>query len=128
MDVTHDQHPALPQDFSAHPNLTLSPLLYDNPEMELQLIDRRADVATFGAMQVLPFPRDPRVVLTIEPGVLMRARGRGTLHYRVEYEVHDATARMPQLFVRVPDSGPHPTFDAPGAALADNIVRELAYQ
>ncbi|MCX4783663.1 hypothetical protein [Streptomyces sp. NBC_01264] len=119
-----------PAHFSAHPNLTLilSPLLYDNPEMELQLVDRRADSPTFGATQVLPFPRDPRVVLTIEPGVLMRARGSGTLHYRVEYEVHDATARMPRLFVPVPDTGSLPTFEAPGAPLADSVVRELAYQ
>ncbi|WP_329391640.1 hypothetical protein OG625_40455 (plasmid) [Streptomyces sp. NBC_01351] len=121
---------AWPRYFSAHPNLTLklSPLLYDNPEMELQLIDRRADSPTFGAVEVLPFPRDPRVVLTIEPGVLLRARGSGTLHYRVEYEVHGASARMPELFVPVPDGGSLPTFDAPGAALADEVVRELAYQ
>ncbi|MFJ9079637.1 hypothetical protein ACIRO3_31030 [Streptomyces sp. NPDC102278] len=119
-----------PRHFSAHPHLTLklSPLLYDNPEMELQLVDRRADSPTFGATQVIPFPRDPRVVLTIEPGVLMRARGSGTLHYRVEYEVHDATARMPRLFVPVPDDALPPTFDPPGAALAETVVRELAYR
>ncbi|MEU9032575.1 hypothetical protein AB0D46_34735 [Streptomyces sp. NPDC048383] len=104
-------------------------MLDDNPEMELQLIDRRADSPTFGAGQVLPFPQDSRAVLTIEPGVLMRARGSGTLHYRVEYEVHDSQgSRLPELFVPVPADGLLPTFDAPGAALAGNVVRELAYQ
>ncbi|MFF0553877.1 hypothetical protein ACFYUL_33480 [Streptomyces sp. NPDC004311] len=120
-----------PAYFSAHPHMTLklSPLLYDNPGMELQLIDRRTDSPTFGACQVLPFPRDPRVVLTVEPGVLMRARGSGTLHYRVEYEVHDSRgADLPELFVPVPADGLLPAFDAPGSALAGNVVRELAYR
>ncbi|MEV5864342.1 hypothetical protein AB0L83_32055 [Streptomyces sp. NPDC052071] len=128
--MVYDIPAAWPQHFSVHPNLKLklSPLLYDNPEMELHLIDRRADSPSFGATQVIPFPRDPRVVLTIEPGVLMRARGSGTLHYRVEYDVHGANARMPELFVPVPADAPLPTFEAPGAVLADDVVRELAYQ
>ncbi|MBP5873120.1 transposase [Streptomyces sp. LBUM 1485] len=48
-----------PQHFSAHPHLTLklSPLLYDNPEMELQLIDRRADSPAFGPARSSPSPR-----------------------------------------------------------------------
>ncbi|MDX2393771.1 hypothetical protein NJL88_27655 [Streptomyces sp. DK15] len=104
-------------------------MLDDNPEMDLQLVDRRAHSPTFGACQTLPFPQDPRAVLTIEPGVLMRARGRGTLHYRVEYEVHDSQgARLPELFVPVHADALLPTFDAPGTALAGNVVRELAYQ
>ncbi|MCP9958890.1 hypothetical protein [Streptomyces sudanensis] len=119
-----------PRHYSAHPNLTLklSPLLYDNPDVELELIDRRADSPTFGAGQILPFPADPRAVVTIEPGVLMRARGNGVLHYRVEYEVHDATGRLPELFVPVPAGHELPTFDAPGAVLSHDVVRELAYQ
>ncbi|MCX5265829.1 hypothetical protein [Streptomyces sp. NBC_00199] len=97
--------------------------------MELQLIDRRADSPTFKASQILPFPQDSRPVLTIEPGVLMPARGSGTLHHRVEYEVHDAHgARLPELFVPVPADGLPPTFDAPGAALAGSVVREPACQ
>lgn len=128
--MVHELPAQWPQHFSAHPNLTLrlSPLLYDNPEAELQLIDRRADSATFGATQVVPFPRDPRVVLTIEPGVLLRARGRGTLHYRVEYEVLHSSTHMPRLFVPVEAGATLPTFDTPGAPLEDNAVRELAYQ
>ncbi|WP_030200824.1 hypothetical protein [Streptomyces sp. NRRL S-87] len=125
-----DLSDAWPLDFSAHPHLTLklSPLLYDNPEVELQLVDRRADSPTFGAAQVLPFPRDPRAVVTVEPGVLMRARGAGTLHYRVEYEVHDARSGLPELFVPVPGDALPPTFEAPGGTLPENVVRELAYQ
>ncbi|MFE5556742.1 hypothetical protein [Streptomyces sp. NPDC056544] len=128
--MVYDIPASWPQYFSSHPHLTLklSPLLYDNPEMDLQLVDRRADSPTFGASQILPFPQDSRAVLTIEPGVLMRARGRGTLHYRVEYEVHDSHGtRLPELFVPVHADGLLPTFDAPGAALAGNVVRELAY-
>ncbi|MFF6954731.1 hypothetical protein ACFZAD_39795 [Streptomyces iakyrus] len=122
---------AWPDVFSSHPNLTLklSALLYDNPEMELHLIDRRSDSPTFGDEQILPFPRDPRVVLTIAPGVLMRVRGAGTLHYRVEYEVHGSQGtKMPRLFEPVSSAALLPTYDAPGTPLDDDIVRELAYR
>ncbi|MFE3143998.1 hypothetical protein [Streptomyces scopuliridis] len=128
--MTIELSAAWPTYFSAHPNLTLklSSLLYDTPDAELQLLDRRTDSPTFGASQTLPFPKDPRTVLTIEPGVLMRARGSGTLIYRVEYEVHGKTARMPELFVPVPAEAELPTFDTPGAPLFHDVVRELAYQ
>ncbi|MBV1855646.1 hypothetical protein [Catellatospora tritici] len=118
-----------PEYYNAHPNLTLklSPLMYDNPEMELEVVDRRRDSATFGAAQVLSFPRDSRAVVTVEPGVLMRLRGDGRLHYRVEYEVHHGTARLPQLSVPVPAGSSLPTFDAPGDLVEENVVRELAF-
>ncbi|GGK93890.1 hypothetical protein [Streptomyces flaveus] len=116
--------------YSVHPNLTLrlSPLLYDSPEVELHLIDRRTDSPTFGAEEVLPFPSDPRTVVRIEPGVMMRARGGGFLHYRVEFDVHNARSGLPQLFVPVPEGGPLPSFDPPGDVLSDDVVRELAYR
>jgi hypothetical protein len=101
--------------------------MYDNPEMEIELVDRRGDSPTFGATQVLPFPADPRAVVTIDPGVLMRVRGGGRLHYRVEYEVHHGAARLPELFVPVEAGSSLPTFEAPGKAVEEDVVRELAY-
>ncbi|MEU6807331.1 hypothetical protein [Streptomyces neyagawaensis] len=122
--------PAWPEYFSVHPHLTvwLSPLQYDCPEAELHLIDRRADSPTFGAEEVLPFPPDPRTVLRIEPGVLMRARSRHVLHYRVAYEVHHARSGLPELFVPLSAGSALPDVDAPGDVLADDVVRELAYR
>lgn len=124
-----DAPPDWPGHYSAHPNLTLklSPLLYDNPEVELEVVDRRRDSATFGASQILPFPRDPRVMVTVAPGVLMRLRGSGRLHYRVEYEVHHGAAELPRLFLPVSDGEPLPIFDAPGNPVEAEAVRELAY-
>ncbi|MFJ8489563.1 hypothetical protein ACIRBZ_14530 [Streptomyces sp. NPDC094038] len=119
-----------PAYFSVHPNLTvrLSPLLYESPETELHLVDRRTDSPTFGAEEILPFPSDPRLVLKIEPGVMMRARGNGTLHYRVEFEVHHALSGLPKLFLPVAEDGPLPRFGPPGEVLDDDVVRELAYR
>lgn len=119
-----------PDYFSVHPNMTLrlSALLYESPEAELHLIDRRTDSPTFGAEEILPFPSDPRTVVRIEPGVLMRARGAGALHYRVEFEVHNARSGLPQLFAAVPVGGPYPGFAPPGEVLSDDVVRELAYR
>ncbi|MFD3651724.1 hypothetical protein ACFWUT_35120 [Streptomyces cyaneofuscatus] len=116
--------------FSVHPNMTLrlSALLYESPEVELHLIDRRTDSPTFGAEEILPSPSDPRTVVRIEPGVLMRARGAGALHYRVEFEVHHAQSGLPQLFAAVPVGGPYPSFAPPGEVLSDDVVRELAYR
>ncbi|GEL16865.1 hypothetical protein [Pseudonocardia asaccharolytica] len=128
--MVYDANAEWPAYFSAHPSLTqkLSPLMYHNPEMEHEVVDRRMDSPTFGATQVLPFPRDPRAVVTIEPGVLMRVRGDGRFHYRVEYDVHHGTARMPELFVPVPSGASLPTFESPGNVIEDDVVRELAYE
>lgn len=128
--MVYDGDGTWPEFFSAHPNLALrlSPLMYHNPEMEIELVDRRQDSATFGARQVLPFPTDPRVVVSIEPGVLMRVRGEGRLHYRVEYDVHHHGGGTPKLFVPVRSDDALPTFTWPGSAVGEDVLRELAYQ
>jgi hypothetical protein len=128
--MVHDGTGEWPEFFSAHPNLSLrlSPLMYHNPSMEIEFIDRRYDSKTFGARQVLPFPTDPRVVLTVEPGVLMRMRGEGRLHYRVEYDVHHGNTEAPKLFLPVRAGGSLPTFTWPGVAVSEDVLRELAYQ
>ncbi|WP_237409117.1 hypothetical protein [Streptomyces sp. M2CJ-2] len=119
-----------PAFYSAHPDMTTkySPLLYDNPEMEIEVVDRRSDSPTFGLAQVLPFPQDPRTVLTLEPGVLSRVRGNGRLHYRMEVEVHHGrSGRNLQLVVPVPAHGELPIYTAPGSLVEESVVRELAF-